>query len=259
MFSSRRLSFVVPGSGRSRASWTAARRARPALPSRPSGARLLEQVDDGPVRPAGLGREPGQAHAIVVAAERGGLVDFAGEEAPAKRTKGYEADPEVLAGRQDVGFGRTPPEGIFALDGRHRLDRMGAADRLRARLGQAEMLDLAGGDQVPDRARDVLDRHVRVDPMLIVEIDDLNPQPLQRAFNGLPDVFRATVEGAGAEVMAELRGDDDVLAERLQRFADEFLVRERAVDLGGVEEVTPRATASRMRATISLRSGAGPR
>ena len=54
-------------------------RRRRALPV----AHLLEQVDDGPVRLSGLGREPRQVDAIVVAAERRGLVDLAGEESPA--------------------------------------------------------------------------------------------------------------------------------------------------------------------------------
>ncbi len=38
------------------------------------------------------------------------------------------------------------------------------------------------------------------------------------------------------DVEAELGGDHDLVAERRQRLADEFLVGERAVDLGGVEE-----------------------
>ena len=48
---------------------------------------------------------------------------------------------------------------------------MGAADGLRAGLGQAEVLDLAFPDQVLHRARDVLDRHVRVDAVLVEQVD----------------------------------------------------------------------------------------
>ena len=40
----------------------------------------------------------------------------------------------------------------------------------------------------------------------------------------------------GVECEAELGGDHDLLAERGEGLADELFVRERAVDLGGVEE-----------------------
>ena len=54
---------------------------------------------------------------------------------------------------------------------RDRLDRVRAPDRLHARFGKAEVLDLACLDQVLHRAGDVLDRHVRVDAVLVEEID----------------------------------------------------------------------------------------
>jgi len=54
-------------------------------------------------------------------------------------------------------------------------------------------------------------------------------------------VFGTTVEAAllavfWIDVEAELGGDHHLIAERRQRLADQFLVRERAVDLGGVEK-----------------------
>src|SRR5258708_2658345 len=53
---------------------------------------------------------------------------------------------------------------------------MGTAQRLDARLGHAEMLDLAFGDQVADGAGDIFDRHVGIDAMLVQQIDGLNTQ-----------------------------------------------------------------------------------
>jgi hypothetical protein len=41
---------------------------------------------------------------------------------------------------------------------------------------------------------------------------------------------------AGTDLAAELRRDHDLPFERLERLADELLVRERAVDFGRVEE-----------------------
>jgi hypothetical protein len=125
------------------------------------------------------------------------------------------------------------------LDGRHRLHRMSAPDGVRAWFGQTEMLDLASGDQIPDCAGDLLDRNVGVNAVLVEKVDGVDPQALERVLSDLADAFGAAVEAtrsAGTEVVAELRGDDDVLPERLQRLANEFLVGERAIDLGGVEE-----------------------
>ena len=45
------------------------------------------------------------------------------------------------------------------------------ADGGRGRLGQAEVPDLAGPDQLLDGAGDVLDRHVRVDAVLVEQVD----------------------------------------------------------------------------------------
>ena len=133
-----------------------------------------------------------------------------------KRTEGDEADPQFLADRQHLRFGLTPPERVFALDRRDRLDRMRAADGCGASLGQAEVPDLALRDQVLHRAGDVLDRHTRIDAMLIEEVDRLDPQSLQRLFGHLPDALGAAVEpvrtvrAARTKVVAELGGDDDV-------------------------------------------------
>ena len=82
-----------------------------------------------------------------------GLVDLPGEEPPAQRAEGHEADAELLEDRQDLRLRLAPPQRIFALQRRDRLDRVGAADGLHARLGEAEVLHLALADQLLHRAR----------------------------------------------------------------------------------------------------------
>ena len=55
----------------------------------------------------------------------------------------------------------------------------------------------------------------------------------------LADVRRPAVEAgllAVLELESELGGDHDLIANRRERFADEFFVRERPVRFGGVEE-----------------------
>ena len=174
------------------------------------------------------------------------LVDGAREEALAQRAEGNEADAEFLERRQELLLGLSPEQGVFALNRGDRLDGVRPPDRLRARLGKAEVSDFAFADQVLDRAGDIFDRHVRVNAMLIEEIDDAGLQSLERRFGHLLDVFRTAVEAPllgvlGVDVEAELGCDHDLIAERSERLADQLLVRVRPVDFGGVEKGdTPR-------------------
>jgi len=103
------------------------------------------------------------------------------------------------------------------------------------------MPDLALPDQVFHRAGDVLDRHVRVDAVLIEQIDDAGLEPLERGLRDLFDVLRPAIQAAllacaRIDVEAETGCDHDLLADRGKRLAHQFLVGERAVDFGGVEK-----------------------
>jgi hypothetical protein len=114
-----------------------------------------------------------------------------------------------------------------------------APNRLRARFGEAEVLHLALPYQLLYRAGYIFDGHVRVDAMLVVQVDGFDPEPPKRALGHLPDVLWPAVEHllsrGGIEVEAELGGDHHPIAERLERLADDLLVL-CAVDLGGVKE-----------------------
>ena len=58
---------------------------------------------------------------------------------------------------------------------------MGPPDGRRGGFGQAEVADLAGCDQLTDGARHVLDRHLRVDAVLVEEVDDVHTEPRSEA------------------------------------------------------------------------------
>src|ERR1019366_7995423 len=117
---------------------------------------------------------------------------------------------------------------------------MCATDRLHSCFGKAEVLDLAFLKQVLHRSSYVFDRHVRVNPMLIEQVDDVNLEPLKRALCGLLDVLWPTVQARrtlhpagieiGTEVEPELAGDHHSITEGTESFAHEFFVQERAVD-----------------------------
>src|SRR4249919_2086992 len=118
---------------------------------------------------------------------------------------------------------------------------MGTPYRLRSRFRQTEVPDLALLDQVLDCSRNLFDRNVRIDTVLVEKVDGVDAQPLERGLGDLPDVFGPTVEPsaalpAGIDLEPELGGDHHLVTNGRERLAHQLLVRERTIDLGGVEE-----------------------
>ena len=59
------------------------------------------------------------------------------------------------------------------------MHRVCPADRRGCGFGQADVQDLALGDQFGDRGGGFLDGGVRVDPVLVVQVDAVGAEPLQ--------------------------------------------------------------------------------
>ena len=70
---------------------------------------------------------------------------------------------------------------------------MRTADRLRSRLRKTEVLDLSCSDEFLDRARNVLDRHFRVNAVLIEEVDTVVFSRFSIASTSFSDMFGAAV------------------------------------------------------------------
>src|SRR5207249_3769862 len=198
-----------------------------------------QDIYGGLIRFASLGREARHDVPEVGAHKRRFLVDRAGQEALAEGAEWHESDAELLEGWQQLFFRAPPPQGVLALDRGDLLDGVGAADRAHAGFGHAEVLHLALRNQFLDRARHVLDRDVRVDTVLIIQIDDVGPESFQRTLDALLDALWAAVLDllpAGITSDPELRGDHHLSAHRRQRFANELFVGVRTVDFGRIEE-----------------------
>ena len=82
---------------------------------------------------------------------------------------------------------------VLALHGRDRVDGVRPADRLGRGLGQAEVAHLAALDQPPHRAHRLLDRHLGVDAVLVVEIDHVDAEAREARVAGLRHVGGAAV------------------------------------------------------------------
>ena len=196
------------------------------------GARLggdgLDLVDDAQVALEVLAGEARVGLAPVVVGELLGRADLAGEEAVAERRVGNEADAQLAQQRQQLGLRIAGPQGVLRLQRGDRVHGVGAADCGGAGLGQADVADLALGDQLGQGADGVLDGGLRVDPVLVVQVDVVGAEPLQRPLDCGADVRRAAVEDAGAATGvrddAELRRQHHLVAAALDGPADQLLV-----------------------------------
>src|SRR6266567_4247454 len=95
------------------------------------------------------------------------------QESLSKRAPGNKTDPQFPAGWKHLWFGVSRPNRIFALDCRDRLDRVCATDGVCSGFRKAEVLYLAGLNQILHRPRYILDRYVWIDAVLVQDIDDV--------------------------------------------------------------------------------------
>jgi hypothetical protein len=184
--------------------------------------------------------EAGQGGADVSLAKLGRGGNLTGQEPAPERTEWHEPDAELRQGGQDLVLGLAPEQGVLTLQRRDGLHCMGAADRSDAGLGHPEVVDHAGLDELFDGAGDVLDGDVRVDAVLVEQVDGLGPQATEGTLDGGADVVRSAGDTDLLAVLVErepeLCGDDDILADGLQCLSHQLLVVEGAVDLSGVEQ-----------------------
>ena len=131
----------------------------------------LDLVDDAQIALEVLAREARVGLAPVVVRELLGRTDIAGEKAVAERRVGNESDAQLAQQRQQFGFRVTGPQRVLGLQRGDRMHRVGAADRGGASLGQADVADLAFCDKISEGTDGVLDRRVRVDTVLVVQVD----------------------------------------------------------------------------------------
>ncbi len=118
---------------------------------------------------------------------------------------------------------------------------MRPADGGRRGLRKPVAADLSLGDQFGKAADGLLDRRVRVHAVLVVEVDVVRAEALERALDGQAHVLWRAVHSArtvaSMQEGAPLRSDDNLIPASGDRLAEQFLVEVRAIDLGGVEEV----------------------
>src|SRR5450631_3198563 len=104
------------------------------------------------------------------------------------------------------------------------------------------MLHLTCLNQFLHRAGNVFNRHLGIYAMLIIQVDDLHVEPLQRTLHRQFDPRRAAVYtlwpmgSIGIDIESKLRRDSNLSAERSESLTYQFLIVEWAIDFGRVKE-----------------------
>ena len=242
-FSSRRWSFVVPGIGHDPRLLGEQPGERDLGRRRLfSGPRSRRAARPAPGSPPGLRGEAGNDVPEVGAVERGASSIVPVRKPWPSGLNGTKPIPSSSSVGRISCLGLPPPERVLALERRDRLDRVRAADRLDARLREAEVLDLALLRSAPSPPRP-------------------RPRSAPPGRRGAgrrgrcASVLSRLSEASATSLMCSGRLSRPGLLDRLgrclkpnlvaittwsrngrQRLAHELLVRERAVDLGRVEE-----------------------
>ena len=120
------------------------------------------------------------------------------------------------------------------------MDLVGAADRFCRSLGETDVANLASLDQAGHGADGLLDRNLRIDPMQVVEIDDIDAEALEARVARPPGVVRRAVNAARRATRvaqyAELGREHNRVAPLADDATHQFLVVPSPVGVRGIEK-----------------------
>ncbi len=172
---------------------------------------------------------------------------MAAQQAAGEHAVRRQADAQLPQRRDDRLLRAAREQRVLDLqvaDGSH---GGGAPDGVGAQLRQPDVPDVTGLAHLLQRADGLLHRDLRVEAARAVDVDVVGLQAPQRVGESVLHGLRRHVVGdrletaVGSAARAELDAQDDVLAPSFaQGTRDEHLVRARAVEVSGVDEVQAR-------------------
>ena len=158
----------------------------------------------------------------------------------AQRRERHQSDFHFLERRQHLRLDLAEPERILVLDRRHVECGVRLPKRLDRRLRDAPMQNFALVEEFFHGAGDFLNRHLRIDAVNVIQIDVIRPQTLQRSLERATQCLGARIQADAFAVLnipTALGRQLDLIANGLERLADEFFILIDRVDLRRVEKV----------------------
>src|SRR6266545_682639 len=132
---------------------------------------VAKQINQRLIRFARFRRKARKPVAEIRAIERGVFVHLSSEKASPQRAVWNETDSQFLERRQDFLFRTSPPQRVLVLQCSDLLDGVCATNRLHSCFRKTEVLHLSFSNQFLYRSRHIFDWKVRVNTMLIEQID----------------------------------------------------------------------------------------
>src|SRR5580658_3865198 len=112
----------------------------------------------------------------------------------------------------------------------------------RRRFRESEIFHFAGFHQISHRAYGVFDRSVGVHAMLVIKIDVIDAEALERSFTGRFHVLRLAADAEERWIVllsqeGELCGHEEFAAAAANSLAYQLLIIANAIGVGGVQEI----------------------
>src|SRR5581483_11684623 len=181
---------------------------------------------------------------------------LAGEQAAREREVRDQTEPELLERRYELGLRVAREQRVLVLGrdepGEAALprERVRVAHLLRGEVRRADVAHLAGANELVEGPERLLERRDAVGAVVLVEVDVVDAQPLERAVDRGAHVLCRAPAG---DPPAELRRDHGPVAPPGERTAEQALALPVPVALRRVEERHPGAERG-----VDDRARAGP-
>src|SRR5581483_3552899 len=170
-----------------------------------------------------------------------GFLELTGQKTAAERAIGDEANAQLANCGEEIVFRIARPQRVFGLEGGDGMYAVGAANGCRGGFRQTQVANLALPDEIGHGADGLLNRRFGIDAVLVIEIDEIDVQALERGIAACPDVFGAAVDTQEFSIrralVAELGRQHNLITTSLNSLAYQDLILERAVHVGGIEEI----------------------
>ncbi len=121
-----------------------------------------------------LSLKPRRVPAIIIFFQIFEPLDLTGQEASSQWTVRHKTDSQLPAGRKYFILHIPAPKRVLRLQYSNRMDGKGSTKGAGGSFGHADVADFTFADEIPHSSDRFFNRSVRIDSMLIVQINMIN-------------------------------------------------------------------------------------